>query len=195
LYVGSQPGFAGPRRLDRRGGGEPVPLGDSYNTGYGRKIRVKLSGEFRVEAPPQDVWNVLLDPNELCGIMPGCREARQVDDNAFESLLAVKVQMVTIRARVRGELQEMDEPHRVVVHLVGDAFGVTGAFEADSAFDFVMDGDGTHAGYSFDVTLFGRLAALGEYAIRATAERLAREFGENLVDHFAPGEQLAVIGV
>ncbi|HEV2580023.1 MAG TPA: SRPBCC domain-containing protein [Ktedonobacteraceae bacterium] len=145
---------------------------------------MKLNGSVAVDAPQEQVWRVFIDPAQLCKIIPGCEQARQLDDTHYEALLSVKVQFMTIRSKARGTLLEADAPRHMVGELVGEPLTMAGAFRMRVTIDLLPQGNATLVRYAMDLTLLGRLASLGEAMVRATSQQLTRQFAENIAAQF-----------
>lgn len=143
-----------------------------------------LRGTLILYAPIEEVWCVLLDPTRLCRAVPGCEEARQVDETHYDALLAVKVQFLTIRSQAHGRLVEVEEPHHLAVELVGEPIAMAGAFRARFGVDLAPIDGGTTVDYTVDLSMFGRLASLGEAIIHTTAQRQTEQFAANLAALF-----------
>ncbi len=141
---------------------------------------MKLQGTVTVNAPQERVWQVLIDPVQLCKVIPGCEQARQLDATHYEAVLSVKVQFMTIRSRAKGTLLEADAPRHLVGELVGEPTSMAGAFRARVTIDLTPVNDSTSIRYAMDLSLLGRLASLGEAMVRSTSQQLTRQFAENL---------------
>ena len=146
---------------------------------------MKLQGTVTVNAPQERVWQVLIDPVQLCKVIPGCEQARQLDATHYEALLSVKVQFMTIRSQAKGTLLEADAPRHLVGELVGEPTSMAGAFRARVTIDLTPVNDATSIRYAMDLTLLGRLASLGEAMVRSTSQQLTRQFAENLATLFS----------
>ncbi len=145
---------------------------------------MKLQGTVMVNAPQARVWQVLIDPVQLCKVIPGCEEARQLDATHYEAVLSVKVQFMTIRSQAKGTLLETDAPHHMMGELVGEPTAMAGAFRARVIIDLAPVNDATSIRYAMDLTLLGRLASMGEAIVRSTSKQLTRQFAENLATLF-----------
>jgi carbon monoxide dehydrogenase subunit G len=146
---------------------------------------MKLQGIIPVQAPQEEVWQVFLDPIQLCSVLPGCEQATQLDDTHYEATVSVKVQFMTIRSHAKGTLLEVEAPHHLMGELVGEPVAMAGAFRAQVTIDLVPQGDATEVQYAMDLTMLGRLASLGEAIIRTTSQRLTRQFAENVSNLFS----------
>ncbi len=141
---------------------------------------MKLQGTVTVNAPQERVWQVLIDPVQLCKVIPGCEQARQLDATHYEAVLSIKVQFMTIRSQAKGTLLEADAPRHLVGELVGEPTSMAGAFRARVTIDLTPVNDSTSIRYAMDLSLLGRLASLGEAMVRSTSQQLTRQFAENL---------------
>lgn len=145
---------------------------------------MKVQGLVTVNAPQEKVWPVLLDPVQLCKVIPGCEQARQLDATHYEAVLSVKVQFMTIRSQAKGTIVEVIAPRHLVGELVGEPTAMAGAFRARVTIDLAPVGNATSIQYHMDLTLLGRLASLGEAIVRSTSQQLSRQFAENLAALF-----------
>ncbi len=145
---------------------------------------MKLQGTVMVNAPQARVWQVLIDPVQLCKVIPGCEQARQLDATHYEAVLSVKVQFMTIRSQAKGTLLEADAPRHMMGELVGEPTAMAGAFRARVTIDLEPVNDATRIRYAMDLTLLGRLASLGEAIVSSTSKQLTRQFAENLATLF-----------
>lgn len=150
---------------------------------------MKLHGHVSVNAPQEKVWELFMDPLQLATIVPGCEQARQLDDTHYEAMMAVKVQFMTIRSKARGALLETEAPRHLTAEMTGEPIMMAGAFRARLSLELVPDGDDTTVHYSMDLTLLGRLASLGEAIVRSTAQHLTAQFSENISKRFRTSER------
>ena len=146
---------------------------------------MKLQGTVTVNAPQVEVWQVLIDPLQLCKVIPGCEQARQLDATHYEAGLSVKVQFMTIRSQAKGTLLEADAPRHLMGELVGEPTAMAGAFRARVTIDLEPVKDATRIQYVMDLTLLGRLASMGEAIVRSTSKQLTRQFADNLATLFS----------
>ena len=145
---------------------------------------MKLQGTVMVTAPQAKVWQVLIDPVQLCKVIPGCEQARQLDATHYEAVLSLKLQFMTIRSQAKGTLLEADAPRHMMGELVGEPTAMAGAFRARVTIDLEPVNDATRIRYAMDLTLLGRLASLGEAIVSSTSKQLTRQFAENLATLF-----------
>lgn len=146
---------------------------------------MKLNGAVTVNAPQEEVWQLFMDPVQLCRVIPGCEQARQLDETHYEAVLSVKVQFMTIRSKARGTLLEAEAPRHLVGELLGEPITMAGAFRARLTIDLAAAGSATDVRYAMDLTMLGRLASLGEAIVRSTSQQLTQQFAENVSKLFS----------
>jgi carbon monoxide dehydrogenase subunit G len=145
---------------------------------------MKLKGEVTINAMQEEVWQLFMDPTQLCRVIPGCEQAQQLDETHYEAVLSVKVQFMTIRSRAQGTLLEAEAPHHLVGEMLGEPLSMAGAFRARLTINLVQVGSATNVQYEMDLTMLGRLASLGDAIIRSTSKHLTAEFAENVAQLF-----------
>ena len=137
---------------------------------------MRLTSSFRVRATLERVWDVLLDPQALLASMPGCEAVERVSDTVYRARLRVKVSYVTLSAATETVITRLDPPHRLESTTRGEDASLASALRIDSQLELRPDGDATEVRYDMDISLWGRLGALGESVFRGKATELGAEF-------------------
>ncbi len=76
---------------------------------------MQLEHAFSVDAPIDDVWNALIDPERVTGCMPGA-SLTGVDGDSFTGQIKVKIGPVALVYKGTGTFVEKDESaHRAVI--------------------------------------------------------------------------------
>src|SRR5260370_7456980 len=78
---------------------------------------MKLKGAVTVNAPQEEVWRIFVDPVQLCRVIPGCENARQLDKTHYEAMVTIKVQFITILPKCLGTILEAEAPPPLLVKL------------------------------------------------------------------------------
>src|SRR5437868_5494415 len=72
------------------------------------ETRMEFTNTFEVNAPLEQVWAVLLQPEEITPCVPGATLTEKVDDTHYRG--TVKVKLGAVQMSYRGELEmEPDE--------------------------------------------------------------------------------------
>ena len=69
-----------------------------------------MTGERRIAAPRQKVWDALNDPLVLEACIPGC-ESLEKDGDQFKATAAIKIGPISARFSGRVTLSEQDPPN------------------------------------------------------------------------------------
>jgi carbon monoxide dehydrogenase subunit G len=136
---------------------------------------MKLSGENRINAPPQDVWRALNDPDVLKKAIPGCESLEKVSDTQFKATVVTKIGPVQAKFNGEVELTDLDPPNGYTISGKGSG-GVAGNARGGAKVRLEPDGDGTKLSYDVDAQVTGKLAQLGSRLIDSTAKMLAGQF-------------------
>lgn len=136
---------------------------------------MKLSGENRINASPEEVWRALNDPAILKQAIPGCDTLEKVSDTEFKATVTTKIGPV--QAKFTGEVQltDLDPPNGYTISGKGSG-GVAGNARGGAKVKLVPDGNGTKLSYDVDAQVTGKLAQLGSRLIDSTAKMLAGQF-------------------
>jgi 2-furoyl-CoA dehydrogenase large subunit len=124
----------------------------------GRQLHGK--GDASVNATPQQVWRMLLDPATLQAVIPGCRDVDKISETHFRADVTLGIGPVTGRYRADVELSDLDPPQAITLR--GRAEGALGFGSALGRITLELDGDGaTRLRYSYDATIGGKVASIG----------------------------------
>ena len=61
---------------------------------------MEQSGEYRITAPRERVWEALNDPDVLCACIDGCQSLTRVADDRFEGVVKARIGPVSTTFRV-----------------------------------------------------------------------------------------------
>ncbi|MFQ5936480.1 MAG: carbon monoxide dehydrogenase subunit G [Acidiferrobacterales bacterium] len=141
-----------------------------------------ITGEFRIPASRQRVWNALNDPDALRASIPGCQSIEKLSDTQFAAKMLSKVGPVKAKFNTKLTLSKLNPPESYT--LTGEGQGGVAGFAKGGA-DVTLSEDGTQTvlHYSARVQVGGKLAQVGSRLLDGTARKLADEFFTNLVAH------------
>jgi carbon monoxide dehydrogenase subunit G len=140
---------------------------------------MQMTGEQRVAAPRQRVWEALNDPEVLRAAIPGCQTLERGGDDRFVATVEIKIG--PIGARFKGAVTIADRDPPSGYRLVGEGNGgIAGSAKGEAGVRLTDDGAGTLVSYTVDAQVGGRLAQLGGPIIDATAKQLAAKFFDKL---------------
>ena len=136
---------------------------------------MKLTGENRINASPEEVWRALNDPEILKQAIPGCDTLEKLSDTAFKATVTTKIGPVQAKFNGEVELQDLDPPNGYTISGKGSG-GVAGNARGAAKVKLEPDGTGTKLSYDVEAQVTGKLAQLGSRLIDSTAKMLAGQF-------------------
>jgi hypothetical protein len=136
---------------------------------------MELSGDHRIAASRQAVWNALNDPEVLKACIPGCESLTRDGDNAFDAIVQAKVGPVRAKFSGRVELSNIRPPESYTITGEGKG-GTAGMAKGGADVVLVEDGDGTVLRYTANADVAGKLAQIGSRLVKSAANKQAREF-------------------
>ena len=130
-----------------------------------------FTGSVDIEAPRQNVWDLLLDFERLATCGPGVESIERVDATHARIRAKVGVGFMTLGFTVELELVETEAPNRAVIRATGAAPGTS--VEANGSMHLSGPPEGpTRMDYEAGVEIFGALAGVGSRMIEGTAAKL-----------------------
>ena len=144
---------------------------------------MELNDEVVINAPRDEVYVALNDPEILKECIPGCEELIQHSDTELEAKVVLKVGPV--KARFRGNVQLDKTGAPGAFSLSGEGSGGTAGFAKGGA-DVTLEEDGgkTILRYAARVDVGGKLAQLGSRLIQSTAKKLSAKFFTKFAETF-----------
>jgi carbon monoxide dehydrogenase subunit G len=134
-----------------------------------------MTGERRIAAPRQTVWDALNDPAVLKASIPGCESLERVSDTAMKSTVAVKIGPMSARFNGTVTLADIDAPNSYTISGEGQG-GVAGFAKGGAKVHLEDDGPGTRLSYEVNALVGGKIAQLGARLIDASAKQISDQF-------------------
>ena len=136
---------------------------------------MQMTGEQRIAASRQKVWEALNDPDVLRRCIPGCQSLEKEADDRLKATVEIKIGPIGARFNGAVTLSDLDPPNGYTI--TGEGQGGTVGFAKGGAKVRLAESDGgTLLSYEVDAQVGGRLAQLGGPIIDATAKQLAGKF-------------------
>jgi carbon monoxide dehydrogenase subunit G len=134
-----------------------------------------FSGEYRIPASRQKVWDALNDPAILQQCIPGCETLEKVSDTELKATVRMKVGPVSARFGGKVTLSDMDPPNGYRISGEGQG-GAAGFAKGGAQVTLTESDDATVLNYKADAQVGGKIAQIGARLIDGTAKKLADEF-------------------
>ena len=139
-----------------------------------------VSGNQKVKAPRQTVFNALLDPEVLRKSVPGCDNAEFVDFPTGRQLkLVVSPSIPGLKGPYNVFLQtgEVIPPSRVVI--IAEPTSSMGSIKATCTIDLVEGGDITNLNYNANAVMDGKIAATPDMIVKGAVKVALDQFFKN----------------
>jgi hypothetical protein len=137
---------------------------------------MELQGERLIPAPRAMTWEALNDPEFLKTCIAGCESLERAGDDAFTTLVALKVGPVS--ARFKGHLKLLDVKPTSSYTMQFDGQGGAAGFGKGAADVLLEDAEGgqTRLKYSARAQVGGKMAQMGSRLVDAAASKVAEDF-------------------
>lgn len=144
-----------------------------------------LTGEFRVDAPRDAVFDKLADPTFFASCFDGVSGLVETSVGRYEAQFATMVAFMKFRFKMQVEMVRQVRPEAIESRVEGSPVGMVGRLTATSITELFDEGAGTRIRYSLDTVLTGRLGSLGQPVLTAKARDMEKQFVERLRAAFA----------
>jgi carbon monoxide dehydrogenase subunit G len=134
-----------------------------------------MTGEYRIPAPRQTVWEALNDPEILKASIPGCEELTKKSDTELEAKVRAKVGPVSARFGGAVTLGDLNPPESYTISGQGSG-GAAGFAKGGAKVHLTEDGEVTILRYEATADVGGKLAQIGSRLIQGTARKMADDF-------------------
>lgn len=137
---------------------------------------MELKGERLIPASAERTWAALNDPAILKACITGCEQLEPAGDNAYSSVLAVRIGPVNARFRGNLTLSDSVPPTSYTIHFEGQG-GVAGFGKGSAQVTLAPEDAGqTRLAYSAQAQVGGKIAQVGSRLVDAAAAKVAGEF-------------------
>jgi len=151
---------------------------------------MEMTGEYRISAPREKVWEALNDPEVLAKCIPGCQELNKDSDTELSATVKSKVGPVSATFKGSVNLTDIDPPNGYKISGEGTG-GVAGFAKGGADVKLAEDGGETVLTYVANAQVGGKLAQIGSRLIDSTAKKMANEFFGKFAEEVGSGDSEA----
>jgi carbon monoxide dehydrogenase subunit G len=144
-----------------------------------------MTGEYRIPASREKVWQALNDPQTLKASLPGCESLEKISDKEFAATVVAKVGPVKAKFNGNVTLSNLNPPESYTISGEGKG-GAAGFAKGGADVRLAEEGEATVLTYTAKADVGGKLAQLGSRLIDGTAKKMADEFFGNFSQQVAP---------
>ena len=147
---------------------------------------MEMTGERRIGAPRERVWEALNDPAVLQAAIPGCESVERIGDDQFQAKVSMKLGPMSAKFGGKVTLSNIVPPASYTISGEGQG-GAMGFAKggADVALDELGPSD-TLLRYNVKAQVGGKMAQLGARLIDATAKQMSDQFFDRFAAALAP---------
>ncbi len=140
-----------------------------------RRPQAARRGRGRRQASAQQVWAMLLDPDTLAAVIPGCHDVDKISDTHFRADVTIGIGPVKGRYRAEVKLSDLDPPHAVT--LAGHAEGALGFGSGEGRITLQpASNGGTVIHYAYEAAIGGKVASIGGRLLDGAARVIIGQF-------------------
>lgn len=141
-----------------------------------------LDQKVTVLAPPERVWDFLMDVPALADCVPGVESVEQLNDDEYVGAVKVRVGPIVVRLEGKATVVERNaEERRAQANVEAVDRRIKGAVNAKSTMQLQALDDGTtELTIHTDASILGKLGEFGQAIMRRKADQLLKEFAANM---------------
>ena len=133
-----------------------------------------IFSSYSFNAPPNRVWDVLMDPDAISSCIPGCDRFEPDGEDRYKVTLTVALAAIT--GTYNGTVQLTDKAPHQSYRLVMEGQGRPGFVKGTSVISLRPDGEATAVDVSGAVHTGGPIARLGQRLIGGVAKMIMDRF-------------------
>ena len=144
---------------------------------------MRLEGSYTIHADRETVWKLLLSPEVLSRVMPGCQKLVPNPDGSYSATMKVGIAM--IKGTYQGRIEILDPVQPEHFRMKVDGKGSTGFLHGEGTLTFAENGGDTLITYGGDVQVGGLIASVGQRLIQGAARQSLNQFFQDFTKQVA----------
>jgi carbon monoxide dehydrogenase subunit G len=133
-----------------------------------------ISGSYTFNAPPDRVWNLLMDPGVIASCIPGCDKLEPTGEDRYRASLTIALAAIT--GSYEGTVQITEKVPSERYRLVVEGQGKPGFVKGNAAITLRPEGAGTIVELTGTVETGGPIARLGQRLIGNVSKMMQDRF-------------------
>lgn len=137
---------------------------------------MKVSGQKLIQANREIVWDLLMNPDILKAVIPGCKSLEKIEESLYRFEIELKVAAIVGRYSGEIEIVNPEPPHRYALKVNGS--GALGHMQAIVNIELRESDDGkdTDMTYEGDAEIGGKVAKVGSRVLSSVANLVTNQF-------------------
>lgn len=144
---------------------------------------MELNGQVNIQAPPEAVWDFLIDAEAVSACVPGLESLDVlVPGEKFQAKAEVGLGTVKVKFEAEIEWHDLDRPNSAKMRGRGTAPGSAGDATAEMNLQAGSDGS-TDLTWVANVNVAGTIASLASRMMKSVSKKLAKNFFDCVKEH------------
>lgn len=138
---------------------------------------MQFQKDIEILAPREKVWKFIWDVDQFISCMPGCKEAKTVEEGKrYTATMVEKVGPFKVEFPTTIEILEKEELTHIKAQASGADNKIGSRMKIELDVSLKGEGDKTTLSFVAGVDILGKLAALGHGIIKRKADQVLDEF-------------------
>lgn len=135
---------------------------------------MKLTGQYILPAPPEEVWALLTDPVRLAKLLPGCERLDPDGPDRYKA--AVKFGIAAISGKYAGTVEFLDKKPPQSMRMKIGGKGLPGFVDGIGNIELTEKDRQTELRYTGEAQVGGMIASVGQRMIEGAAKKIVDQF-------------------
>ena len=141
-------------------------------------------GSIELDGASEQIYQALLDPQLLRRTIPGCRGFEEQGERRYSAVMEAGVGPIKGSFNAMFAVTDLRPPEAYSLHIEGQ--GGPGSVFGSVAVSLAPGAAGhTHLRYTYDVSVSGKIAMVGQRMLDAAAKMVAAQFFKRLREELA----------
>lgn len=143
------------------------------------EVSLQFEKQVEIQAPREKVWNFIWDVDQFIACVPGCKEAKTVEEGKrYSATMVEKVGPFKVEFPTTIEVLEREELSRIKARASGADNKIGSRMKLDLEVKLREEDNKTVLQFIAGVDILGKLAALGHGIIKRKADQVLDEFAQ-----------------
>jgi uncharacterized protein len=135
---------------------------------------MKIQATYEYKAPPEKVFNALIDPAVLQKCIEGCEAMEKTGEDSYDAKLRIGVAGIKGNYTGKVRIAEKKPPQSFTLQAEGN--GAPGWVKGTAKIQIAAKGEGTELQCEADGQVGGLIAAIGSRLIEAAGKKMLQDF-------------------
>ncbi len=141
-----------------------------------------ISGSYTLNAPAEQVWPLIFNPNSLISLIPGCQQLVQVAPDEYRGQMNVGIAAVSGKYDTFVKIIEADAPNFCTFE--GQVTGPTGTISGMASFSLKQKEIDTEIDYHAQALITGALGTISPRILESIAKTFINQAMSKLNEKF-----------